>query len=85
MHEADDGFLPIPSGVDKLLLQVFEELESGDRQELGWVWAFLQSSIHSGMYDHLILQVSLGFSLVTLSTRRCGMRHLNPKKTRRGR
>jgi len=61
MHEADDEFLSIPSGVDKLLLQVLEELESGDRQELGWVWPCLQSSIHSGMssgmYDHLILQV----------------------------
>ena len=57
MHEADDEFLPIPSGVDKLLLQVLEELESGDRQELGWAWPCLQSSIHSGIYDHLILQV----------------------------
>ena len=57
MHEADDEFLSIPSGVDKILLQVLEELESGDRQELGWVWQCLQSSIHSGMYDHLILQV----------------------------
>jgi len=56
MHGADDEFLSIPSGVDKLLLQVLEELESGDRQE-GWVWQCLQSSIHSGMYDHLILQV----------------------------
>ena len=37
MREADGEFLPIPSGVDKLLLQVLEELESGDRQELG-VW-----------------------------------------------
>ena len=53
----DDEFLPIPSGVDKLLLQVLEKLESGDRQELGWVWPCLQSSTHSGMYDHLILQV----------------------------
>ena len=57
MREADDEFLPIPSGVDKLLLQVLEELESGDRQELGWVWPCLQLSTHNGMYGHLILQV----------------------------
>jgi len=29
-------------------------------------------------------QVSLGFSLVTLSTRRCGMCHLNQKKEKPG-
>ena len=51
MHEVDDEFLPIPSGGERLLFRVLEGLESGDRQELGWVWPCLQSSIPSGRDD----------------------------------
>ena len=57
MREADDGFLPVPSGVDRLLHQVLEESESDDQQELGWVWPCLWWSTQNGMGWHLSLQV----------------------------
>ena len=40
----DDEFLPILSGVGRILPQVWEELESGDQLELGWVWLGRSSS-----------------------------------------
>ena len=57
MREADDEFLIIPFGVDRLLPTVLEELESGDQLELEWVWPCLPLSTHGGMYVHLIRQV----------------------------
>ena len=53
----DDELLPILSGVGRFLLQVWEELESGDQLELGWVWRGLPLSTHNGMCSPLVLQV----------------------------
>ena len=39
---------PLESGVGRFLLQVWEELKSGDQLELGWVWLGLPLSTHKG-------------------------------------
>ena len=81
MHEADDAFLPIPSGVGRFLLSYLEELEPDDRQELEWVWQCLPLSTLDGMRDFLLLQVRWKVQHRELKDRcHCETESMNPKE-----
>ena len=81
MHEADDAFLPIPSGVGKFLLSFLEEWEPDDRQGLEWVWQCLPLSTPDGMRNFLLLQVRWKVQHRELKDRcRCETESMNPKE-----